>query len=160
MAAAPADDGDAPGNRRAGPRGYRIGPRGYRIRRRAAAMLDGWPGRALLALLLLGGVAGIGGGQAWAAPADYPTTALADYVFGCMATNGQTQEALRRCSCSIDHIAQELPYEDYEKGETVLRLRQVPGNNPQLSMFKDAPWAQAMVDKLRKAQLDAETACF
>ncbi len=123
-------------------------------------MLDGWSGRALLALLLLGGVAGLGGGPARAAPADYPTSALADYVFGCMATNGETPDALRRCSCSIDHVAGELPYEDYEKAETVLRLRLVPGNNPQLSMFKDAPWAQAMVDKLRKAQLDAEMACF
>lgn len=123
-------------------------------------MLDGWCGRALLALLLLGGVAGQGGGPARAAPADYPTSALADYVFGCMATNGQTPEALRRCSCSIDHVAAELPYEDYEKAETVLRLRQVPGNNPRLSMFKEAPWAQAMVDKMRKAQVDAEMACF
>ena len=123
-------------------------------------MLDGWSGRALLALLLLGGVAGLGGGPAGAAPADYPTSALADYVFGCMATNGETPDALQRCSCSIDHVAGELAYEDYEKAETVLRLRLVPGNNPQLSMFKDAPWAQAMVDKLRKAQLDAEMACF
>ena len=40
-----------------------------------------------------------------AAPIDYPTDALADYVFGCMASNGQTQDSLRRCSCSIDVVA-------------------------------------------------------
>ena len=62
-----------------------------------------------------------------AAPADYPTEALADYVFGCMATNGETQEALRRCSCSIDAIAGKVSYEDYVKAETVLRLQQVQG---------------------------------
>ena len=33
---------------------------------------------------------------------DYPTVARADYVFGCMQVNGQTRDALERCSCSID----------------------------------------------------------
>ena len=32
---------------------------------------------------------------------DYPTEARADYVFACMASNGQSREVLRRCSCSI-----------------------------------------------------------
>ncbi|MGH7191398.1 MAG: hypothetical protein ACREF0_19670, partial [Acetobacteraceae bacterium] len=36
---------------------------------------------------------------------DYPTSARADYVFGCMAVNGQTHEALDRCSCAIDVVA-------------------------------------------------------
>ena len=34
----------------------------------------------------------------------YPTEATADYVIGCMAANGQTRDALRRCACSIDAI--------------------------------------------------------
>ena len=29
---------------------------------------------------------------------DYPTVARADYVFGCMQANGQTRDALERCS--------------------------------------------------------------
>ncbi len=40
---------------------------------------------------------------------DYPTQARAEYVFACMASNGQTQQALRQCSCSIDVIASVLP---------------------------------------------------
>ena len=94
-----------------------------------------------------------------AAPADYPTETLADYVFGCMATNGQSQEALRRCSCSIDAIAAKLPYEDYVQAETVLRLQQVPGGGRTV-MFRTSPWAQAMIDKLRQAQVEAELRCF
>jgi len=94
-----------------------------------------------------------------AAPADYPTEALADYVFGCMATNGQSQEALRRCSCSIDAIAEKLSYEDYVQAETVLSLQQVPGGG-RTGMFRTAPWAQAMVEKLRQAQVEAELRCF
>jgi len=96
---------------------------------------------------------------AHAAPADYPTETLADYVFGCMATNGQTQDALRRCSCSIDAIADKVSYEDYVQAETVLRLQQVPGGG-RTGMFRTSPWAQAMVDKLRQAQVEAELRCF
>jgi hypothetical protein len=94
-----------------------------------------------------------------AAPADYPTEALADYVFGCMATNGQSQDALRRCSCSIDAIAAKLSYDDYVKAETVLRMQQVPGGGRSV-MFRTAPWAQAMLDRLRQAQVEAELRCF
>jgi hypothetical protein len=94
-----------------------------------------------------------------AAPADYPTEALADYVFGCMATNGETQEALRRCSCSIDAIAAKVSYEDYVKAETVLRLQQVQGGGREV-MFRTSPWAQVIVDRLREAQVEAELRCF
>ena len=38
----------------------------------------------------------------------YPTDELAEYVFACMASNGQTPDAMRRCSCSIDYIAGQL----------------------------------------------------
>ena len=53
---------------------------------------------------------------------DYPTNARADYVFVCMATNGQNREVLRKCACSIDTIATILPYEKYVEAETVLAL--------------------------------------
>ena len=95
-----------------------------------------------------------------AAPANYPTEALADYVFGCMATNGQTPDALRRCSCSIDHIATKLNFDEYTQAETVLRIQQVPGGDDRITMFRAAPWATGMVDKLREAQIEAESKCF
>lgn len=97
---------------------------------------------------------------AHAAPAGYPTEALAEYVMGCMASNGDTPEALRRCSCSIDHIADKVTYDDYVKAETVLRMQQVPGGDGRATMFRNSPWASAMVDKVRNAQAEAETTCF
>ena len=100
------------------------------------------------------------GGLAWGAPADYPTETLADYVFGCMATNGQTQEALQRCSCSIDTIAAQLPYADYVQAETVLRMRQLQGGDMRVMTFRAVPEMQTMVDRLRRAQLAAEQKCF
>ena len=89
---------------------------------------------------------------------DYPTAARADYVFGCMATNGQTQEALQKCSCSIDHIASIMPYDQYVEAETVLRMRQVSGER--VALFRDSAEMKGMVDKLRSAQAEAEFKCF
>lgn len=110
--------------------------------------------------IMLAVALGLGQGVAQAAPAGYPTEALADYVFGCMASNGQTPDALRRCSCSIDHIAEQLSYDDYVAAETVLRLQQAPGGDPRVGMYRTSPWAVAMVDRLRAAQVAAEAKCF
>ena len=89
---------------------------------------------------------------------DYPTAARADYVFGCMASSGQTQQMLQKCSCSIDVIASILPYEKYVQSETVLRMRQVGGEKT--AMFKDSPWMKTTIDELRRAQAEAEFRCF
>jgi len=58
---------------------------------------------------------------------DYPTAARADYVFGCMKANGETQEILQKCSCSIDVIASLIPYDRYVTTETILSMSQVTG---------------------------------
>ena len=89
---------------------------------------------------------------------DYPTIVRADYVFGCMQVNGQTREALERCSCSIDVIAAIMPYEQYEEAETVMRVRQRGGKNA--SMFLNMPMLRGKVDDLKRAQVEAELRCF
>ena len=89
---------------------------------------------------------------------DYPTAARADYVFGCMASNGQTREILERCSCSIDVIASILPYETYIEAETVMRMRQVGGEKT--AMFRSAPQAKKVVEDLKRAQAESEIRCF
>jgi len=89
---------------------------------------------------------------------DYPTVARADYVFGCMQVNGQTRDALERCSCSIDVIASLLPYDRYEEAETIMSVRQRGGNNA--SMFLTMPMLRAKVDDLKRAQIEAELRCF
>ncbi len=111
-------------------------------------------------LLLAGFLLGATALPAAAAPADYPTAALADYVLGCMAAKGQTPDVLQRCACSIDRIAARLPYDDYVKAETVLRMRRETTGRDQVVMFRSSPWAQEMVDKLRRAQIEADLECF
>ena len=110
-----------------------------------------------LALPLLG--LALAGGAA-AAPATYPTEVLADYVLACMASNGDTPEALRRCSCSIDYVAGQIAYDEYVQAETVLRMQQVPSGEDRMVMFRTSPWAVEMVDRLRRAQIEAEQRCF
>ncbi len=89
---------------------------------------------------------------------DFPTEARADYVFACMATNGQTQDALRRCSCSIDVIASILTYDQYVEADTVLRMRRIGGEKS--VMFKESEGTKRMVETLRRAQAEAEIRCF
>lgn len=89
---------------------------------------------------------------------DYPTAARADYVFACMATNGQTRDMLERCACSIDEIASILPYKAYVSAETVLSMRQVGGER--MAIFRSAATADASVADLRRAQAEAEVICF
>lgn len=89
---------------------------------------------------------------------DYPTEARAGYVFACMASNGQTQQALRQCSCAIDVIASDLPYEKYEQAETVLRMRR-PGAGYLGQVFRSAV-TNTMVTDLEEAQAEAEVRCF
>ena len=89
---------------------------------------------------------------------DYPTDARAEYVFACMKTNGDTQVALRQCSCSIDVIASILPYERYVSAQTVLSLSQVPGRFG--TLFQTPEPAKLAVNDLRRAQAEAEIRCF
>ncbi len=93
------------------------------------------------------------------APAnDYPTVARADYVFACMAANGQTRDVLEKCSCSIDIVATILPYDKYVEAEAVLRVIQVGGEKT--SIFRTSKPTQDLVANLRRAQVEAELRCF
>jgi hypothetical protein len=101
--------------------------------------------------------------SAWAASDtdlenDYPTSARADYVLGCMAANNQTRQALDNCSCSIDVIASILPYDKYVEAETVLSVRQ--GIGAQSRALSATKAVDDMVANLRRAQAEAEIRCF
>jgi hypothetical protein len=89
---------------------------------------------------------------------DYPTSARAEYVFGCMKANGETPQTIEQCSCSIDIIASLLPYERYVTAETVLSMSQVRGNLG--TQFRSSEQAKSALDDLRRAQAEAEVRCF
>jgi hypothetical protein len=89
---------------------------------------------------------------------DYPTNSRADYVFACMQTNGQTREALDKCSCSIDQVAAILPYAEYEAAETILSVRLKGGEN--VAMLNSYAPLLEKVKNLKRAQVEAELRCF
>ena len=117
-------------------------------------------GRGALAATTLAASILVMGAAGPAAANDYPTVAVADYVMGCMAANGETPDALRQCACSIDVVASLLSYDDYTQAETVLRMRQVSGGGEKMALFRETPATKVMVDRLRRAQVEAEVRCF
>jgi hypothetical protein len=90
---------------------------------------------------------------------DYPTAARADYVIGCIAANGNTREALLKCSCAIDTIAALMPYSRYEQAETALGLQAGGGVGGRVALFRDPPQIKAAIEELRKAQAEANLQC-
>jgi hypothetical protein len=113
--------------------------------------------RTLVATAAAIGILAAGPGPALAAN-DYPTDVVADYVIGCMASNGETQDMLRRCSCSIDAVSSIVPYDTYEKASTILQMRQVAGDAT--AVFRSMTKLDEIVKQLRLAQIEADFRCF
>ena len=66
-----------------------------------------------------------------------------------MAANGNTHEALLKCSCAIDTIASLMPYPHYEQAETALSLQAGGGVGGRVGLFRDPPQIKAVIEELR-----------
>lgn len=89
---------------------------------------------------------------------DYPTSARAEYVFGCMKANGETRQSIEQCACSIDVVASLVPYQRYITAETALSMAQVRGNLS--AQFRTSEQATSAINDVRRAQAEAEVRCF
>ena len=89
---------------------------------------------------------------------EYPTAALADYVLGCMAANGNSFESLHQCSCSIDYIREFLTYDEYEKVQTVMQVQLDRGQRG--VFYRDSKWAKDKIELLQKVQAESTLRCF
>jgi hypothetical protein len=89
---------------------------------------------------------------------DYPTSVRADYVIGCLAANGFQRQLLDKCACSIDAIADQMSYDDYERAETILSMQQA-SVGPRGGLFRDTPVAKTSLEQLRRAQAEANLRC-
>jgi hypothetical protein len=89
---------------------------------------------------------------------DYPTSARAEYVYGCMKANGESRQSIEQCSCSIDVVASIVSYDRYVTAETALSMSQVRGNLG--VQFRTSEQANTAVNDLRRAQAEAEVRCF
>jgi hypothetical protein len=75
-----------------------------------------------------------------------------------MAANGNTREALLKCSCAIDAIAALMLYSHYEQAETALSLQR-GGVGGRVGLFRDPPQIKAVIEELRRAQAEANLQC-
>jgi hypothetical protein len=89
---------------------------------------------------------------------DYPTATRADFVFGCMKVNGDTREAMEKCSCAIDVIASILTHEDYDTASSFMSMGQLQGEKG--ALFRQSEPAKKSVDGLKRARAEAEIRCF
>lgn len=89
---------------------------------------------------------------------DYPTSARADYVIGCLAGVGFKRDQLDRCSCAIDAIADQMSYADYEQAAAILSLQQ-GGLGERGALFRDTPIARQRTEQLNRAQAEASLRC-
>jgi len=115
--------------------------------------------RLILAACVGGAFAASASAQVRHPAHDYPTAARADYVIGCLAGSGFKRELLERCSCAIDTIADQMPYEDYEQAETILSMQQGGGLGDRGGVFRDTPIAKERTEQLRRAQAEASLQC-
>ncbi|HYC03857.1 MAG TPA: hypothetical protein VED40_11210 [Azospirillaceae bacterium] len=99
-------------------------------------------------------------GAAAQAPAanDYPTEARVDYVLGCMATNGNSRETVRKCACSIDYIAGQVSYADYSAVEAAMAMQHMPGDRG--AMMRDVGVVKDLMERFRQVQVAADLECF
>ena len=104
-------------------------------------------------ILFLAGLAFAGAAQAH----DYPTVDRVEYVVECMKTNGGEHQYLYKCSCMIDAISKEMPYDDYVEASAVVRYQGMGGER--MGVFRDADSAKDMAKRYRGVLASARKEC-
>ena len=94
-----------------------------------------------------------------AADNDYPTAARADYVFGCMAANGNTREALSEMLLRDRHDRRADALFALRAGGDALSLQAGGGVGGRVGLFRDPPQIKAVIEELRRAQAEANLQC-
>lgn len=88
----------------------------------------------------------------------YPTSDEAFYVLACMETNGQNAEGLQKCSCAINALETQLPYEQYSQAVLVFAMRQAGGERA--ALYRDTVAMKEIADRFLRAQARANRQCF
>lgn len=87
----------------------------------------------------------------------FPTLARVEYVLRCMDYHGgQVYENMYACVCSIDRIAAEFTYGEFQKAEVLAQLRSTPGERG--ALFRDG--GEDLVEKYLEITEAAEASCF
>jgi hypothetical protein len=90
--------------------------------------------------------------------ARYPTSDEAFYVLACMELNGQNADGLQKCSCAINAIEAQLPYQQYSEAVLVFAMRQAGGEKA--AIYRDTAPMKEVADRFMRAQSEANRQCF
>lgn len=119
--------------------------------------LSDLPAALAASALVLPGLLGAAELPAAASPASYPTADRVEYVLECMKNNGGSYAYLYKCSCAIDAVAAQLPYEDYVEASTVARYQTMGGERA--GLFRDPESMKLMAKRYRTINAAAKQAC-
>jgi hypothetical protein len=90
---------------------------------------------------------------------DYPTADRVVFVQACMRDNpGPHYEMLNKCSCVVDTLAKDLPYDDFVSMSTVTNANSIGGERG--SYIRDTELLQEQIRSFRKLQADARKSCM
>ena len=89
---------------------------------------------------------------------DFPTTSRVEYVIECMKTHGGKYEYLYKCSCAVDEIAKQVPFDEYVEISTALRHQTLGGQRG--AEFRDPANVKGMASKYKTIERRAADACF
>jgi len=93
-----------------------------------------------------------------AAANDFPTHARAEYVLTCMRDNNMRQDALYKCSCAIDAIADKVSYEQWVDLSTVANATTIAGERG--GVMRDMKDGRKMIGTYKEIQEQARKGCF
>jgi hypothetical protein len=88
----------------------------------------------------------------------YPTSDESFYVLACVEMNGQNADGLQRCSCAINAIEAQLPYEQYSDAVLVFAMRQAGGERA--ALYRNTVAMKEIADRFIRAQIRANRQCF
>jgi hypothetical protein len=89
---------------------------------------------------------------------DYPTTDRVEYVLECMKDHEGKYEYMYKCSCAIDAIAKDMPYEEYVESSMSLRNQNLQGARG--ATFRDPDSVKDMAKKFKTLRESANKQCF
>ncbi|MBU3693882.1 MAG: hypothetical protein FGM40_03535 [Rhodocyclaceae bacterium] len=92
-----------------------------------------------------------------AAPADFPTIDRFIYVNECMQNNGGSLDAMYKCSCMMDQLADKLTYQQFQDGDVATHGANTMGERA--ALFRDPENIRNDAKLLATVKADAAKTC-
>jgi hypothetical protein len=90
---------------------------------------------------------------------DFPTRARVEFVLGCMKeSKAPAQEAMYKCSCAIDAIADKVDYSTWVDLSTIANATSIAGERG--GVVRDLKDGRKLIASYRELQENAKKSCF